>query len=89
MPLPTVSGMSGKNMDGFYVQGYKDVNLKTCKINSLSRKIPRYILSVLLKKGNSCNRDYFSVDHFFECKLNLLVVIQGESIWNGAGGSHS
>ena len=65
MPLPTVSGMSGKNMDGFYVQGYKDVNLKICKINLLSRKIPRYILSVLLNKGNSCNSDYLSVDHFF------------------------
>ena len=32
MPLPTVSGVSGKNMDGFYVQGYKDANLEICEI---------------------------------------------------------
>ena len=39
MPLPTFSGVSGKNMDGFYVQGFRDKNLKICTINSLFRKL--------------------------------------------------
>lgn len=40
MPLPTVSGVSGKNMDGFYVQGYKDVNIKICKMIHYLEKSP-------------------------------------------------